>query len=197
MADITRLINQGLRLFRMYQRYSRDPGSRGTGSRGPRSAGTATPPTVAHDHGTSGTRRGTATSSPAGTADYPGDWTGPVHPRWDAHPDGKPDPGEIVWSWVPYEEDHSRGKDRPVLIVDRAQEWLLCVMLTSKDHDTATHDDPRYVDVGTGGWDRSGRPSEARIDRVIPVRPDAVRREGAVLDRAVFEAVAAELASQR
>ena len=111
--------------------------------------------------------------------------------------DGAADPGEIVWSWVPYEEDHSRGKDRPVLIVDRAQEWLLCVMLTSKDHDTATHDDPRYVDVGTGGWDRSGRPSEARIDRVIPVRPDAVRREGAVLDRARFEAVAAELTRRR
>jgi hypothetical protein len=23
------------------------------------------------------------------------------------------DPGEIVWAWVPYEEDPGRGKDRP------------------------------------------------------------------------------------
>ena len=117
-------------------------------------------------------------------------------PHYDPHPDGRPDPGEVVWTWVPYEEDHSRGKDRPVLIVDRAGEYVLCVMLTSKDHDTATHDDPDFVDVGTGDWDRSGRPSEARIDRVIPVRPEDVRREGAVLARSRFDAVAAELATR-
>ena len=32
-------------------------------------------------------------------------------------PDGEPDPGEVVWAWVPYEEDASRGKDRPVLVI--------------------------------------------------------------------------------
>ena len=193
MADITRLLNQGLRLFRMYQRYS---GSRGPASRSPRSGGTTPPPTVAHERGTSRARPDTAASSGAITH-YPGDWTGPVNPRWAAKPDGRPDPGEVVWTWVPYQEEHSRGKDRPVLIVDRAGEHLLCVMLTSKDHDTAGHDDPSYVDVGVGGWDRSGRPSEARIDRIIPVRPQDVRREGAVLDRARFEAVAAELTGRR
>lgn len=26
---------------------------------------------------------------------------------------GRPDPGEVVWAWVPYEEDTSQGKDRP------------------------------------------------------------------------------------
>ncbi|RLY94976.1 type II toxin-antitoxin system PemK/MazF family toxin [Kocuria tytonicola] len=193
MADFTRLLNQGLRLFRMYQRYS---GSRGPASRSPRSGGTTPPPTVAHERGTSRARPGTAASSGRIT-DYPGDWTGPVNPRWAAKPDGRPDPGEVVWTWVPYQEDHSRGKDRPVLIVDRAGEHLLCVMLTSKDHDSAGHDDPSWVDVGVGGWDRSGRPSEARVDRIIPVRPQDVRREGAVLDRARFEAVAAELTGRR
>ena len=29
-------------------------------------------------------------------------------------PDGRPDPGEVVWAWVPYEDDSSQGKDRPV-----------------------------------------------------------------------------------
>ncbi|RLZ02625.1 type II toxin-antitoxin system PemK/MazF family toxin [Kocuria tytonicola] len=190
MADFTRLLNQGLRLFRMYQRYS---GSRGPASR---SGGTTPPPTVAHERGPSRARPGTAASSGRIT-DYPGDWTGPVNPRWAAKPDGRPDPGEVVWTWVPYQEDHSRGKDRPVLIVDRVGEHLLCVMLTSKDHDSAGHDDPSWVDVGVGGWDRSGRPSEARVDRIIPVRPQDVRREGAVLDRARFEAVAAELTGRR
>ena len=199
MADITRLLNQGLRLVRMYQRYA---GSRGPASRSSRSGGTTPPPTVAHENGTSSTRPGTATSpsgtrAPGTSSPYPGDWTGPVNPRWAAKPDGRPDPGEVVWTWVPYQEDHSRGKDRPVLIVDRAGEHLLCVMLTSKDHDTARHDDPSYVDVGVGGWDRSGRPSEARIDRIIPVRPEDVRREGAVMDRSRFDAVAAELTRRR
>ena len=32
-------------------------------------------------------------------------------------PDGRPDPGEVVWTWVPYEDDPSQGKDRPVLLV--------------------------------------------------------------------------------
>ncbi len=27
--------------------------------------------------------------------------------------DGRADPGEIVWTWVVYEDDPSRGKDRP------------------------------------------------------------------------------------
>ena len=28
--------------------------------------------------------------------------------------DGRADPGEVVWTWVAYEEDASQGKDRPV-----------------------------------------------------------------------------------
>ena len=36
--------------------------------------------------------------------------------------DGRADPGEIVWTWVVYEEDPTRGKDRPVLVV-AASSW--------------------------------------------------------------------------
>ena len=66
---------------------------------------------------------------------YPGDFRGAVSPRYSPDPDGKPDPGEIVWSWVPYEEDYSQGKDRPVLLIGHDGGWLLGLMLTSKDHD--------------------------------------------------------------
>ncbi|MFP5368431.1 MAG: type II toxin-antitoxin system PemK/MazF family toxin, partial [Actinomycetes bacterium] len=48
-------------------------------------------------------------------------------------------------------------------------------------------------DVGTGDWDRQGRPSEARLDRIVRLRPESIRREGAVLDRARFEKVASGL----
>lgn len=109
-------------------------------------------------------------------------------------PDGQPDPGEVVWAWVPYEEDASQGKDRPVLIVGKDGDLLVGLMLTSKDHDHRRAQDAaigvQWMDVGSGGWDRQGRPSEVRLDRVLHFEPTEVRREGAALDEAVFRRVA-------
>lgn len=122
--------------------------------------------------------------------------TGPL--RFDYRPrhDGKPDPGEVVWAWVPFEENDGRGKDRPVLIISRSGADLLGLMLTSKDHDRDAADEARHgrywVDVGAGAWDRQGRPSEVRVDRVLRLSPRDVRREGAALDRTMFDKVAAE-----
>ena len=114
-------------------------------------------------------------------------------------PDGRPDPGEIVWAWVPYEEDATQGKDRPVLIIAREGEQLIGVMLTSKDHDRDHAQEARegrfWVDIGAGGWDSKGRPSEVRTDRLIPLDEAAIRREGSVLDEARFDQVAAEVRS--
>lgn len=121
---------------------------------------------------------------------YPGDFSGALRPVYSPDLDGDPDPGEVVWTWVPYEEDHSRGKDRPVLVVGHDGPWLLALVLTSKDHDR--RDNPRgerWMDLGTGDWDRDRRPSEVRLDRVVRVDPHGVRREGAVLDRARFDGV--------
>ncbi|MCW3012783.1 MAG: hypothetical protein JWO90_3187 [Solirubrobacterales bacterium] len=110
--------------------------------------------------------------------------------------DGRADPGEVVWAWVPFEEDATRGKDRPVLVVGRDGDLLVGLMLTSKDHDGAERrardagQGRRWMDVGAGGWDRQGRPSEVRLDRVLHLDPKAVRREGATLDERRFRAVA-------
>ena len=46
--------------------------------------------------------------------------------------DGRADPGEIVWTWVVYEDDPTRGKDRPVLVVGRDRRTLLGLMLSSR-----------------------------------------------------------------
>jgi hypothetical protein len=126
---------------------------------------------------------------------YPGDFRGSVSPRYSPNPDGNPDPGEIVWSWVPYEEDHSQGKDRPVLLIGRDGEWLLGLMLTSKDHDNGGRSDA-YVDIGTGSWDPRRRPSEVKVDRVVRINPSDVRREGAILDKRTFQVVARRLRRQ-
>jgi hypothetical protein len=105
------------------------------------------------------------------------------------------DPGEIVWTWVTFEEDHSQGKDRPVLVIGRDGPWLLALALTSKDHDRDAAQEARegrlWQDIGSGVWDNRGRASEVRVDRILRVDPNAVRREGAVLDREVFNQVAA------
>ncbi len=114
--------------------------------------------------------------------------------------DGEPDPGEVVWGWVPYEDDPAQGKDRPVLLIGRTEsdgeECFAGLMLTSKDHDRDAEDEARYgrywMDVGTGAWDSERRPSEVRLDRLILLEGDDVRREGAALDRAVFDQVLAE-----
>ncbi len=127
-------------------------------------------------------------------AGYAGDFRGTVHAVYAPDLDGDPDPGEIVWTWVPFEEDHTRGKDRPVLLVGHDGPWLLGLMLTSRDHDARPGRAPgRWVDVGSGDWDARRRPSEIRVDRVLRVDPAAVRREGAVLDRARFDDVVAHM----
>jgi hypothetical protein len=113
--------------------------------------------------------------------------------------DGQPDPGEVVWGWVPYEEDPSRGKDRPVLLVGRKDvdgvEYWAGLMLTSKDHDRDAEDEARHgrhwMDVGTGAWDAERRPSEVRLDRLVILRDDAIRREGAAVSRDLFDRVVA------
>jgi hypothetical protein len=97
--------------------------------------------------------------------------------------DGDADPGEVVWTWVPYEDDPGKGKDRPVVIIGRTGGDLAGVPLTSK------HKGPHCVPVGTGAWDRSGRPSYAKVEQLIVVRARDVRREGAVLARDRFDDV--------
>ena len=114
---------------------------------------------------------------------------------YEPHPDGEPDPGEVVWAWVAYEDDPSQGKDRPVLLVGRDGEALLGLQLTSKDHDRDAEDEARHgrywMDVGSGDWDRERRDSEVRLDRLLRMAASEVRREGAALDRTVFDAVVA------
>ena len=116
---------------------------------------------------------------------------------YDPHPEGRPDPGEVVWTWVPYEDDPAQGKDRPVLSVARQGESLVAVTMTSKDPDRDLAQEASegrfWFDVGSGPWDPAGRPSEVRLNRFLTVDPANVRREGAVLDEARFRAVAAAL----
>ncbi|RSS80306.1 type II toxin-antitoxin system PemK/MazF family toxin [Streptomyces sp. WAC06614] len=111
---------------------------------------------------------------------------GPVRTSYAPDHDGDPDPGEIVWTWVPYEENDGRGKDRPVLVVAREPAGtVLAVQLSSKRHDA----DREWVALGTGPWDRAGRESWVAVDRVLRVHESGMRREACALDRARFQRV--------
>ncbi|MEU4558310.1 type II toxin-antitoxin system PemK/MazF family toxin [Actinoplanes sp. NPDC023936] len=104
--------------------------------------------------------------------------------------DGDADPGEIVWTWVPYEDDPSQGKDRPVLVVGRDANTLLGLMLSSQGERDGQRN---WLALGPGDWDPDARPSWVRLDRVLEVDEDGIRREGAILDRPRFDRVAAIL----
>jgi hypothetical protein len=126
------------------------------------------------------------------------DYHGRIAFAYEPHPnDDYADPGEIVWTWVPFEDDPSQGKDRPVLVIGYDGPHVLALMLTSKDHDLDAAEAARYgrrwMDIGTGAWDARRRPSEVRVDRVLQLDPASVRREGGRLDRDRFEQVAAAL----
>jgi hypothetical protein len=104
--------------------------------------------------------------------------------------DGRADPGEVVWAWVAFEEDPSQGKDRPVLVVGRQGAAVLGLMLSSQDYHRG---DPAWLGLGSGAWDGEHRPSWVRLDRVLELPEDGIRREGAILDRRRFDRVAVTL----
>lgn len=128
---------------------------------------------------------------------YRGDFVGAPTLTYAPHKDDEPDPGEVVWTWVPYEEDHEQGKGRPVLIIGHHDDLLLALPLTSKDHDRDAAQEAGegrfWIDIGTGDWDAQGRPSEARTDRILQLDPDTVRRIGGRLPKDRFDAVATQV----
>lgn len=105
--------------------------------------------------------------------------------------DGQPDPGEVVWTWVPYEDDPRQGKDRPAVVIGSTGDGRLAVVpLSSRDH-AGRPDASSWVPVGRGAWDAQGRDSYADADRVLRAQAGDIRREGATLDRRHFDAVVA------
>ncbi|HNI69734.1 MAG TPA: type II toxin-antitoxin system PemK/MazF family toxin [Marmoricola sp.] len=117
----------------------------------------------------------------------------PVAAPYQPRSNGQPDPGEVVWAWVPYEEDPRQGKDRPVLVLRVTSDAVIGLALTSKDHDRDADQEAEvgryWMDIGSGSWDTRGRPSEVRLNRVLSLSPDDVRREGGRVSAQLYEQV--------
>ncbi|MFB7918234.1 type II toxin-antitoxin system PemK/MazF family toxin [Streptomyces sp. NPDC056061] len=143
-----------------------------------------------HDHDAEGPASFPGRTGPGATREADPRDVGPVRTSYAPDRDGDPDPGEIVWTWVPFEENDGRGKDRPVLVVARESAGtLLAVRLSSKQHDR----DREWVALGAGPWDSSGRPSWVDLDRVLRVHEGGMRREACALDRDRFDRVVGRL----
>lgn len=111
--------------------------------------------------------------------------------EYTPHPDGDPDPGEVVWTWVPYAEHDGRGKDRPVLIIGRMPgDAVAGCYLSTKEH-------RGFVSVGTGGWDSQGRESFLSPERLLRITDEGMRREGHVIARDRFEAAVEVVAREQ
>jgi hypothetical protein len=125
---------------------------------------------------------------------YPGDYPDCPDIVYAPQADRDADPGEVVWAWVPYEEDHRQGKTRPVLIIGYDRSWLLGVFLSSTDHDRDAGQEAdqgrHWVRVGRGAWDRRGRRSFARVDRIVRIAPASLSGKADRLDQDRFERVA-------
>ena len=80
-----------------------------------------------------------------------------------------------------------------MLVVGRDRQMLLGLMLSSQHHHG---DDPNWVGIGSGSWDYEARPSWVRLDRVLDVPEEGIRREGAIMDRKTFDVVAARLRAE-
>lgn len=129
------------------------------------------------------------------SAGYPGDYTQRPVIEYEANNDNEPDPGEIVWTWVPFEEDHSQGKDRPVLVIGHDGPWLLTLQVSTVDPDDPGHHEREakfgryWITIGSGNWDSRHRDSEVRVNRIIRIDPEQVRRIGASLDPQRYDMV--------
>ncbi|MDX2375357.1 type II toxin-antitoxin system PemK/MazF family toxin [Microbacterium sp. LRZ72] len=143
-------------------------------------------------------RRGASSSIGAGTLDVATTTVAVPTPSdlrlsYAPDADGDPDAGEIVWTWVPYDENDGRGKDRPVLVIARASEGrVYALRLTSSPQ----LDDRGYVALGAGEWDRERRPSWVDLERFYSVHPAGMRREAAALDPERFTLVARALVAR-
>jgi len=116
-----------------------------------------------------------------------------AHASYQPIMDGDADPGEVVWTWVPYQEDASVGKDRPAVVIGAQGEGVYLLQLTSKDHTREAAQEAavgRYwFNIGTGAWDSKGRPSEVRLDRALWVKATDVRREGSILPEVTWRRI--------
>ncbi|MCZ4499562.1 MAG: type toxin-antitoxin system PemK/MazF family toxin [Marmoricola sp.] len=96
-------------------------------------------------------------------------------PPYSPAVDGRPSPGEIVWTWVPFSDGGREGKDRPVLVVALDGSRITALPLTSGEGDQR-RSSGAWFDLGD--WQGAGRDSRVQLDRALVISVYDVRRNG-------------------
>ncbi|MER7846746.1 type II toxin-antitoxin system PemK/MazF family toxin [Kitasatospora sp. NPDC096077] len=108
--------------------------------------------------------------------------TGPAGPRSRPSRGARPEPQEIWWAEVPF-EDGPGAKDRPCLVLRVHGRTATVAKITSKHH--AERPGVLALPPGSVG-DRQGRASWLETDELREVPLSAFRRRAGTLDRQVW-----------
>ncbi|MFJ8475421.1 type II toxin-antitoxin system PemK/MazF family toxin [Kitasatospora sp. NPDC094011] len=108
--------------------------------------------------------------------------TGPAGPRSRPSGGARPEPQEIWWAEVPF-EDGPGAKDRPCLVLRVHGRTATVAKITSKHH--AERPGVLALPPGSVG-DRQGRTSWLETDELREVPLSAFRRRAGTLDRQVW-----------
>ncbi|MFD5425882.1 type II toxin-antitoxin system PemK/MazF family toxin [Streptomyces sp. NPDC127084] len=122
-----------------------------------------------------------------GKAGAPGRRPAPAGPGTGAGAEAQrmPQPGEIWWADVPY-EDGPGSKDRPCLVLRVRGGAVRVAKITSKYHDAR----PGVIPLPPGAvGDAQGRPSFLETDEVRDVRVRDFRRRVGVMDPLLWDQV--------
>lgn len=103
--------------------------------------------------------------------------------------DGQADSGEVVWVPVPAgngDEVHERA----ILVIGRTRTTVFGLLISPNPEHA---DEDWWLSIGSGDWDETGRPCWVRLDRLLEVSEQDVRREGILFPQSRFERIANRL----
>ncbi|APT89355.1 hypothetical protein CFRA_08945 [Corynebacterium frankenforstense DSM 45800] len=107
--------------------------------------------------------------------------------------DGQAEPGEVVFIWAPSDGADAPLRERAILVVGHNRNTVLGLLISPNPEHA---DDDRWLGIGTGDFDASGRSCWVRLDRVLEVSELGIRRQGIFLPRGRFDRIAAKLRSR-
>ncbi|MDY3126576.1 MAG: type II toxin-antitoxin system PemK/MazF family toxin [Corynebacterium sp.] len=106
--------------------------------------------------------------------------------------DGAADSGEVVWVWAPTDGTNAPPSERAILVVGRTRTTVLGLLISPNP---VHADEDTWLEIGSGEWDESGRQCWIRLDRVLEVSEEQVRRQGILFPPRRFERIANNLRS--
>lgn len=104
--------------------------------------------------------------------------------------DGQAEPGEVVWIWAPSDGADAPPRERAMLVIGRDRHTILGLLISPNPRHAGAES---WLDIGAGEWDPAGRQCWVRLDRVLEVSEQGVRRQGALFPQRRFDRIATRL----